>query len=586
MLLGSSAPNDDEENRHILGEEEFCTELVRVADKVCNAALQGHRLIFLARTSAGDFKLTVHASCGTQESVPLFNATPSMVYQLQVVVFPALQCSFIPFVSPLLPIDTNSLPEEFYRQLCQPDQFLLRAPLVLVGSQAGHVYCLSNAPEPSLFCALNQPVVGIHATEVSGTTTGDLVNPSTSVIICVGQRGRIVLCRMGDSGQTSPRFSELQLNAPILCTCVIPRQYLLYGTPDGLYSVCLSPTHCAQQPEHSSLEMAFRFPQKVAQTVAHLLMPVVALRVFAVSLGGLVTTFSISPELQSRSECAAGDLRQVLRCIETTAKQTSTFSERLSSLDAKLAELNEALDLVCDLSQPTATFPLRCKLRPTCVHTGASSLQLTLHLSLEYTRHRALRSGWSLLANIRMKSGRQNTEVIPIEGLSTANAHQFGASFPVIPVARGPLDVSVHCVLHYVPTTSTEGVSFSLHEETFSAVHFLLPCDPSSFLQPVGAAVYSARLSLVAGVVLRQCRSPADVCEAVLTLGVLQHAVISPDCIRRGHREAELTLKAYNGFPVTILASLFDEAVEISVRSCSEAIVAEISSCISRALKV
>ena len=585
MLLGSSAPTDDEEIHHVLDGEEFCTELIRVVDKVCTAALQGHRLVVLAKTSAGVAKLSVHASRGAQGSVPLFNAAPIMECQLQAI-SPALECSLTPAstsltpISPLLPLDSNILAEEFYRQLCQPDQFLLRAPLMLVGSHTGHVYCLSNAPKPALFCALNQPVVGIHLLE----TFADDANRSTcSAIVCIGQRGRVVLCQVGGPGQTSPRFSELQLNAPVLCTCAIPRERLLYGTPNGVYSVRLSPPPCMEQPEHSSLEVAFRFPQKVAQTVVHLLVPASTQRVIAVSLSGLVTTFSVL-SAQSRSDCVAGDLRQVLRYIEATAKLTATLSERLVSLDATLVELNEALDLACDLSRPAAALPLRCKLRPTCVHTGASSLRLTLHLSLEYTRQRALKSGWSLLANMRVKSGGQRTEVISLQGLSAANAHQFCASFPILPAARGPLDLSVHCLLHYLPSTSAEGVCLSLHEETFSAVHFLLPCD-SSFLQLVTTAIYSAHLRLSAGTIHGDS---ADVCETALLLGIVRQAGIDRSYIRRGYREAELTVKAYNGLPVTIAARLLDEdeSIEITVQSCSEAIVAEISSCVSRAVKV
>ena len=587
MLLGSSAPNNDEQTRHILDGEEFCTELVRVTDEVCNASLQGQRLIFLAKTSAGNLKISVHASCGARESVPLYSSSPTMEYQLHIAMS-TLPCSLVP-ASPLLPIDSTRLPEEFYHQLCGPDQFLLRAPLVLVGSQAGHVHCISNAPKPSLFCALNQPVVGIHLLEASSTMAGDAGPSLCSAIICVGQRGRVVLCQMGDPGQTAPRFSELQLNSPILCTCVIrPRRYLLYGTPDGVYGVrLLPPSSCLQQPEHSSLEVAFNFPQKMVETVAHLLMPIGAMRVVAVSLCGRVTALSIPSE--GGNVCAeTSDLKQVLRCIETSARQTAALSERLSSLDAALTELNEALTLSCDLSQRSATLPLQCKLLPTCVRRGSSSLHLAVHLTLEYTRHRPLGSGWSLLVDIRMKSGGQRTEVIPLEGLSDANAQQFSASFPVIPVAREPLHLSVCCLLHYTLTTSTEGVSFSLHEETFSAVHFLLPCDPSSLQQPASAAVYSASLPpLAVDVVQRQCRNPADVCEKALVLVALRHAGIGPDSyIRRGRQEAELTLVAYNGLPLTIVAHLLDDKIEISIRSSSEATVAEISSCVSRAMKV
>lgn len=595
MLLGSSAHSDDEETRHILDGEEFCTELVRVTDEVCNVALQAQRLIFLAKTITGSFKIHVYAicgaSCGARESVPMFSSSPTMEYQLHVAMS-TLQHSLVP-APPLLPVDSTSLPEEFYRQLCGPDQFLLRAPLVLVGLQAGHVHCVSHDPKPSLFCDLNQPVVGIHVLEASSTTTGDAGPSLCSAIICVGQRGRVVLCQMGE---TAPRFSELQLNAPILCTSIIPpRRYLLYGTPDGVYGVPLSPlSACLRKPEHSSLEAAFNFPHKMVETVVHRLMPIDATRVIAMSIGGLVTAFSIPSEQQQAGHdvCAeASDLKHVLRRIETSAKQTASLSERLSSLDAALTELNEALTLSCDLSQRSiAAPPLQCKLRPICERRGASSLHLAVHLSLEYTRHRPLGSGWSLLVDIRMKSGGQRTEVIPLEGLSDANAQQFGASFPVTPAAREPLHLSVCCVLHYTLATRTEGVSFTLHEETFGAVNFLLPCDPSSSLQPASAAVFSASLPpLAVNVVQRQCRNlAADVCEKALILGALRHAGIGPDCccIRRGRQEAELTLVAYNGLPLTIVAHLLDDNVEISIRSCSEATVAEISSCVSRAIKV
>lgn len=588
ILLGSSGPSDDEENdRYILNEEEeFCTELVRVTDKVCNAILREQQLILVTKSSSGELKISAHAPCGAQKNIPQFSASPIFVFQLPGSVA-TLQRSLVP-TPPLLLLDSTVLPEEFYRQLCQPDQFLLRSPLVLVGSPAGHVHHLTNTSTPVLFCALNQPVVSIHIIEVPDAAVGD-VSPSTcNAIVCIGQRGRTVLCRTGNPGRTAPRFSEFQLNGPILCSVVVPRQYLLYATPDGVYGVRLSssPSGCQQQTDHSSLEMAFRFPQKMAEIVAHLLMPVDARRVLTASLCGRVATFPV-PSEQSRDACTAGDLRRALRCIEANAKQTALLSERLSSLDATLKELNEALTLCCDVARPAPqkVLPLRCKLRPVCVHRGYSSLELAVRLSLECTLQRALGSGWSLLVELRIKSGERRTEAIPLEHLSATNVHQYSVSFPVKPAVRAPLQVSVRCVLHYAIPTRGKSVSFSLHEEVFASTHFLVPCEPSSLQQNASAVIHSARLSFAADVVQRELRNSADLCEKVLDLCILRPAGISPDCIRCGRHEAEVTLRAYNGAPVTVATHLLDNAVEISIRSCSEATVVEISSCVSRAIK-
>ena len=415
----------------------------------------------------------------------------------------------------VLPEVVFSIQDDLYTQLFGPECKLANSPILLLGSQNGHIFywdlnrleCLEGTKRLVPLYSLEQPVVTIHALHVpqeSGdhnllllSDSSPSVNGTPNLLLFVGQKGKIVVCTAGNSTQKFVNFSEFHVPGPILSSLLLEGQCLLYSTLKGVYEVCLKPG-CIRKSTSSSVssstsvlipERMFMFPNKVSHAISFVLVPVadeptvpaaasagtklkVCSRVVCMSPSGQVSSLNICTEIESRNtSVVAQDLRQSLTAIQATAKQIATAKHKLDSLNASLSQLNDALSLLCDVARLSDADgekrPFCCTLQPAFEEVGVSSRRAIIQVQLSYSGSKPLGTGWVFVVQIHSPEAtnlpsciRQQRTVVSSHVSPITNLNQTGCLRMHVNVeasSTGPLACSVYCFLHYNTTNIHSG---------------------------------------------------------------------------------------------------------------------------------
>ena len=474
----------------------------------------------------------------------------------------------------------NLLPlqEDLYLQLFGPECKLANSPVLLTGSENGHIFyrdlnSLSGSsggrqPLHPLY-SLEQAVIAIHAVALPTKVIHDdplvvetderrTTEMNANALVFVGQKGKIAVCTAAEPNQSVANFTEFNVPGPILSSVVVPDQCLLYSTLNTIFEICLKPTcvkNCKSITVGNSTspvlvpEMAFRFPSRIMNFAGFLLQSVPNLstggsesntihgRVVGISLKGEVRSFSIvdrSGQAASMdSVSAAQELKHSLTAIQVTSEQIAATKQRLSGINASLAELNNALSLLCDVAtvqlsnraaascvQSTSASvraneiasPFHCDLSPMFDKVGILGRRVCIDVQVCYTGHKPLGVGWSLVIQLHYNDAIIPTRASNASAVIGRATEVMSQTFPLAAMQSGsrvqtrvpvdastlrPLMCTVSCSLHYSTVSvlteltqrihseqtglsDAQGVTLPLSAKTFDVLDFLQPFQESN----------------------------------------------------------------------------------------------------------
>ncbi len=531
-------------------------------------------LLFFRRATTGETVFRVARQCGCDVvglcRVPVFSDVLATCYTVSTVD----QCSN-QGTTPLAPSalsyrpsiavvrctgkdspHVSSIHGDFFLQLFGPEPRLSSSPILLIGTRNGNVlHCCMNELEYideksilKILCSLEQPVVAVHLaqfpTEASATPSdpllvqgGDKMNgegEGANALLIVGQRGRIVVWRMGSPGQSFATYTEFHVPGPVLSSVLVPGHWLLHSTLRGCYKVCLRPqcmdgsrTHPVT-PTNSPVvlpEAALRSPTVISPSVAFVVPPPESqppsptqtppTGVLTVSPSGTVGWLAIGGEestVDMGASQAAQELKQTLISIEATSRQVDTFKEKISSVDGKLTELNEALSLLCEVSSSRGTShpsgqgcsgPFHCKLTPGFELAGVSGKRPCIDVRLSFQAGRKpLRTGWSLILQLHPGgynqgaplggAGEDSSKVVPLRGME--GGRNLSVCVYLGSSSLKPLVCTLQCSAHYSTTalrltdeqgegSNPTGVSLVICTKDFDVLDFVEPNLSSSLTE-------------------------------------------------------------------------------------------------------
>ena len=516
------------------------------------------------------------------------------------------------------------LEEDFYLQLFGPEYKLLGSPLLLMGCQNGHTYyCALNEMEIEavlkLLYSLDQPVVAIHTVHfprkaqpckedpllIESVTVTSSESSEANALIMIGQKGKIVVCKMGNSAQSLASFAEFNVPGPILSSALLPDQCLLYSTMRGIYEICLKP-QCMQNSQLSVTlsdnspilvpEMAFRLPNRIScSTAAFLSAPLTGLSLISMSLNGHVSSITISKDggasTTTDTSTAAQELKQSLTSIKSASEQIDALKGKLSSLNCAITELNTALSLLCDVATLERESPFRCEMTPAFEEVGVSMRKACIDVQLCYSGGKPLGSGWSLVVQLHPGSHEVSSRVVPLTGMAAGSDVQTRVHLGASSVK--PLVCSLHCSLHYsaddlleqTSLTPTGGVALLLCTSTFDNLDFALPVS----MPPLELVTSEMNVESLLGPQKDSHQPVAPVHSLELAL---PHATsdpptvlnsLLPPCTRSqvAGTTAEIKLRAYDGSMVCLRV---EGEMKLVIQASSKRMLSEVCSSSQRRL--
>ena len=561
----------------------------------------------------------------------------------------------------VLPGVVFSIQDVLYTQLFGPECKLANSPILLLGCQNGHIFywdlnrleCSEGGKRLVPLYSLEQPVVAIHALHVPQESdernplllsdSSPIVNGISNLLLFVGQKGKMVLCTAGNDTQKFVNFSEFHVPGPILSSLLLEGQCLLYSTLKGVYEVCLKPG-CIRKSTSTSVnrstsvlipEMTFMFPNRVSHAMSFVLAPVadeltlaaassagaepkLCSRVLCMSACGHISSLNICTEIESRnSSVVAQDLRQSLTAIQATTKQIATAKHNLTSLNASLSELNDALSLLCDVARlsdaKSEESPFCCTLQPAFEEVGVSSRRAIIQVQLSYSGSKQLGTGWVFVVQLHSPEAtnlpscvKQQRTVVsshasPIANLKKAGCLQMRVNVDVLSTA--PLACSVCCFLHYNTANmccgdslASGGVSLPLCRKSFDALDFLEPLQSSpkellptrddltcldkilspsiSKLVPQCCPLHSLEVTIPTAAA---CGSGSDIHSSCISFLKKLVPVDTARTVEGSSAEAKLT--AHDGSPVCLkMVSQDDGNFKLVIQTASSKLLTEIAS--------
>lgn len=426
----------------------------------------------------------------------------------------------------------NTITSKLFVCLFGLESELSKTPVLLIGCQNGNVYFTnfrshSDRREDNLMCplySLEQPVVGMHTTffprnrhpeaddlfllqEMDEWEVCDDENTHNAVIF-LGQGGKIAICHVASDSQPLPCFMEFHVPSPIISSILLPNQFLLYSTMQGLYRVCLR-QECADSveeklPSLSSTrsiripEVSFKFPKKVfdSNCGSYLLHDSIGGEVnpfsmckseqedmsqcLCLTLNGRLSTFQFSPhsaweKTHKRNSTQVGqEIKHCLRSIQEQGERLDGMMEKIKSFNSVLTELKGVLDILCvvvrsghgkekrEVNSTPHLFPMSCSRGSpfTCTFkcisedVGASVERQRVQIELTYHSGgvgEALGAGWSFLAT-SLSGNLTTSKPIPISGLASGDSISMMVGVDSATCeGEGQLDGYINCFVQYSP---------------------------------------------------------------------------------------------------------------------------------------